>query len=204
MRKMAFALIILVLALGGIVANQAQESLGDLARRLREERSKATKKPTKVYTNDNLPPRPANEGPTVAAGMSSATAEGSGPPASASTSNDSNPPKADELPKAESAGDKSKSQEYWLERFKAVREPLAKAEEEQQLAEDELNLLQIQEARELDPTAKADLEEKIKAKQAEIESKRAATEKTRKALEDLEKQFKDSGAPEDWSKPEQP
>jgi hypothetical protein len=61
-------------------------------------------------------------------------------------------------------------------------------------------LLQIQQARELSPDAKSDLDAQVKAKSAEVESKRAQTAKAQKALEDLEKDFKESGAPEDWSK----
>src|SRR5258708_37128705 len=45
-------------------------SLGDLARQLRLQREKA--KARAVFTNDNLPARPQQEGPTAATSMSSA------------------------------------------------------------------------------------------------------------------------------------
>ncbi len=45
------------------------DSLGDLARRLREERAREARKPLKVYTNDNLPARPKEEAPTMSTGM---------------------------------------------------------------------------------------------------------------------------------------
>ena len=35
-----------------------QSSLGDLARQLNEKRTQAAQKPSKVFTNDNLPARP--------------------------------------------------------------------------------------------------------------------------------------------------
>ena len=69
----------------------------------------------------------------------------------------------------------------------------------QQLSEDELNLLQIQQAREIDPAVKADLAAKVQAKQSEVDVNKATTEAAQKALDDLEKEFKDSGAPDDWS-----
>jgi hypothetical protein len=197
-----------------VFAVAQQESLGDLARQLREQREKSGEKPAKVYTNDNLPARPAQEGLTAASGMS-------GEPAGESQAA---PPEAEGTttgPAAESSGAESSSageqgtiqpetsakemhtEAYWQARFKEARARLAKAREEQQLVEDELNLLQIQEARELDPNAKEDLAPKIEAKNAEVEEKRAATAKAEQALQDLEKEFKESGAPEEWSKTEE-
>jgi len=76
---------------------------------------------------------------------------------------------------------------------------LAKAKELQQLSEDELNLLQIQQVREIDPVAKADLTAKVQAKQSEVGLNTAATDAAQNALDDLEKEFKASGAPDDWS-----
>ena len=79
---------------------------------------------------------------------------------------------------------------------------MADAKERQQPAEDELNPLQIPDARELDPNAKAELAEKIKAKEDEVSQRRAATEEAQKNLEDLQNEFKASGAPDEWSETE--
>jgi hypothetical protein len=57
---------------GATAQNSQTESLGDLARKFREERAKAGTKPVKVYTNDNIPknveigvaPMPLIETPT--------------------------------------------------------------------------------------------------------------------------------------------
>jgi hypothetical protein len=76
---------------------------------------------------------------------------------------------------------------------------VAKAKEHQQLSEDELNLLQIQQVRELDSMAKDALNAKVQSKQSEIDVNAAATEAAQKVLDDLSKEFKDSGAPDDWS-----
>jgi hypothetical protein len=205
---------LLTIALGLPVALAAQESLGDLARQIRAQREKAAKKPAKVYTNENLPARPPGEGLTAATSMSSeaaakpSTGEAASTEAASTAAEETKQPssEAGEETKSatgtESSEDKIKSKEYWQARFKIARLGLSRAKDEQQLAEDELNLLQIQEVRELDPNARNELQEKVKAKQAEVGAKRAATAKAQKALDDLEKEFKESGAPEDWSKTE--
>ena len=77
---------------------------------------------------------------------------------------------------------------------------LASMEEQQRLAEDELSLLQVQQARELSPDEQGQLESNAKTASATLEARRAETAKARKELEDLEKEFKASGAPADWSK----
>jgi len=112
------------------------------------------------------------------------------------TAEETAPPTAEE-PKPE---DKQQTREYWQGRFRTARQRIADAEELQRLSEDELSLLQIQQAQELNPDAQSSLEAQVKAKNAELEDRRAQTAKARRVLEDLEKDFKESGAPEDWSK----
>jgi hypothetical protein len=92
------------------------------------------------------------------------------------------------------------TKEYWESRFKSARAKLAKAQEIQQLTEDELSLLQIQQAREaLNTDVAAELAQKIPAKQSEVDAARAATEKATQELEELQQEFAASGAPEEWS-----
>jgi DNA repair exonuclease SbcCD ATPase subunit len=94
------------------------------------------------------------------------------------------------------------TKEYWQARFKLVRARLADAEERQQLVEDELNLLQIQDVRALDPNLKAELDGKIKAKEDEVLQKQAATKQAQRDLENLQQEFQASGAPEEWGQSE--
>jgi TATA-binding protein-associated factor Taf7 len=47
-----------------------QPSLGNLARQLKTQREQAARKPSKVFTNENLPARPTGRGLTVAGQMS--------------------------------------------------------------------------------------------------------------------------------------
>jgi hypothetical protein len=186
-----------------------QQSLGDLARQLQRERSKAGQKTSKVYTNDNLHAGPPHEGREAALG------EPSTPPATpseqAQAERESGQP-AKQITQAPETGQaanqsgnpegKIKTREYWQARFKSARAQLANAQERQQLTEDELNLLQIQEIRALDRNAKTELTGKVKAKEDEVSQSRAATEQAKKALEDLQNEFQASGAPEEWSETE--
>jgi ribosome-binding protein aMBF1 (putative translation factor) len=108
-------------------------------------------------------------------------------------------PKPDKASSHESPEDKIKTRDYWQGKFKAARQDVAKAKEQQQLSEDELNLLQIQQVRELDPMAKSDLTAKVQSKQSDVNVNTAATQAAQKNLDDLEQEFKDSGAPEEWN-----
>ena len=164
------------------------QSLGDLARQERERRAKETKKPVKVVTSDDFPAAPPAEETKPA---EQPAAEPAAPPGETPAA-----PQPEE-PKSE---DKQKTRDYWQGRFRTARQRIAEAEEVQRLSEDELSLLQIQQAQELNPDAQSSLEAQVKAKKAELEERRAQTAKALKALEDLEKDFKESGAPEDWSK----
>lgn len=191
---------VLVLALGLPISLGAQQSLGDLARQLREQREKSPKKAVKTYTNDNLPARPPGEGPTASTGMSTEAEAKANPPSTAEAAGKT--AEGQESEKTGSSEDKEKTKEYWQGRFKALRGQLAKAQEALQLTKDELNLLQIEDARAIDPNAKTDLDAKVRAKQGEVDTNQAAVDKVKKQLDDLEKEFADSGAPEDWSKTE--
>jgi len=183
--------------LGAVQQTDNQESLGDLARQIRQERQKAPK-PANVFTNDDIQalPRPA-AAPSEPAPEK--PAEGEKPQDSAA-----NPPSAEgaqgkspvESGPPEASG---KDRAYWQGKFKEARMALAKVKEAQQLAEDELNLLQIQQARELNSIAKDELGAKIQDKQSEVDTKKSATEEAQKALDALEKALKESGAPEEWS-----
>lgn len=159
-----------------------QESLGDMARRLQQERSKSAPKAARAYTNDNLPSSNTR-------GAAKGTAETTAARSSEKAEPEASPAQATD----------KKTREYWQGKFKSAREELARAKELQTLAEDELNLLQIQDARLLDLNSKAELAGKIAAKQDEVSKCEAATARAQKTLDDLEDEFEKSGAPAEWS-----
>ncbi|HKS96285.1 MAG TPA: hypothetical protein VJV74_09140 [Terriglobia bacterium] len=94
------------------------------------------------------------------------------------------------------------TREYWRAKFKVARARLKNAEEEQQLAEDEVSLLETRQTTE--QAGKSQLAPEVSAKQTEVEQKRAATAKAKAALEALEEEFKQSGAPSEWIKDIEP
>ena len=202
--KLLFSILMLLVALPLAAQPQPQDSLGDVARKQREQRDKDTKKAAKVFTNDNLPaPVPwetvnSHVGPptpvTPPTGPGEATSKPLATPPGEETG--SKPPESSEV--------KQKTRDYWQDKFKAARRDLANAKHLQELSEDELNLLQIQQVRELDASVKGDLTNKVQGKQSEVEVNKAATQAAQKALDDLEKEFKDSGSPEEWSHTEEP
>lgn len=172
------------------------QDLGDLARQEKAKRAKQTKKPAKVFTNENMPARPPGEGPTAATYISPDAPPDQAPPANVPI------PGAPEIKAADDKQDKQGSKELWQGKFKGAKQQISAAEDTQRLSEDELSLLQIQQAREFDADTLRDLETKIKDKTADVEARRAQTDKAKKALEALEKEFKESGAPADWGKTE--
>jgi hypothetical protein len=191
-----FTTLLLSLALPVFANPQQGESLGDVARQLRAQQESNPRKATKVFTNDNLPePKPGEAisslplPPEPPSPTGKSTAKPGGPPPVEQTG---------DKPK-ESAEEKLKTREYWQDRFKAARTDVAKAKELLQLSEDELSLLQIQQVRELDSMTKDELAAKVQAKQSEVDVNKATTDAVQRTLDDLDKEFKESGAPEDWS-----
>ena len=105
------------------------------------------------------------------------------------------PPSTNQQEKPE---DKKQTKDYWQSRFKTARNQLARAEEQEKLVQDELDLLQIQQARELDPSVQDEVKKKIVEKTTQLETARSVVAKAQAALETLDAQFRDSGAPDDW------
>jgi len=96
----------------------------------------------------------------------------------------------------------TRTKEYWQARFKTARKSLEFAREEVNVVKNELELLRIQQARELNPDRSRELNGRIDTATVEFEARQAEEEKARQAMEHLEKEFKESGAPQDWVPPE--
>lgn len=194
--KLTLLSVLVLLAAGLAVA--AEQSLGDMARQIRQERSKETRKTVKSYTNDNMPPpAPWEEVAPPADTTKSA-------PRTEAESKPTGPAAQPAQPAAEQSDNKKRTQEYWQDKFSTTRRELAEAESAQRLAQDELSLLQIQQARELDPEIQSQVAAKIQAKQADLTAIQARVDVAQKALDDLQKEFDASGAPAEWSQAEKP
>jgi hypothetical protein len=195
------SLVIIVLGFGlGVVGARAAhaQSLADVARAERAKQA-AQPKAVKVYTNDNIP--------HVTSMTAASESAPGGAPAEAGKPSEANatPPAstaASEAGKApapeEKAEDKAKTKEYWQSKFAEAQAAVSKADEELSLSQDELNLAQMNEARELDPDKQKELSQDVTAKQAAADSKREADEKAKQALDELKKEFEESGAPKEW------
>lgn len=175
---------------------QQDEPLGDVARQLRAQKENEGQKAAKVFTNDNLPePKPGEAISSLPLPPEKPVA----PAVAGAKPATSQPAEESGNKSLVSTDDKIKTRDYWQDRFKAARLDVAKAKEHEQLSDDELNLLQIQQVRELDSMAKADLTAKVQAKQSEVDVNKQTTAAAQKVLDELNKEFKESGAPDEWS-----
>lgn len=171
----------LILALG-LAPMQAQD-LSQLAKKTRETRLKTMQqKSVRVWNNDNMPKAPAREGPTAAAGMSPVTLPAPIPVMPEGPS----PPTGNAEPEG-AALDSTR------DKIKQDQQKIKGLEERLRLEEDELSMLQIQQANELTPSVQSELSQKIQAKNAEIASQRQTIEKAQKDLETAKKEFKAIG-----------
>jgi hypothetical protein len=179
-------------------------SLGDLARKLREERAEAAKRPDKVYTNENLPERPAPGALTVAAGMASGE---SNEAAVTETSTETVPakgatkrPAAPETPAADAEAGRGEA--YFRARAAAIRSQTETQRRqlavlEQKLSQGQMNFHDdpqktlVQESTPEFYSEVNKLREDIKKKKEEI----AASEK---AMEDLQDELRREGGHPAW------
>lgn len=178
------------------------QSLGEVATQYRKELQAREKKgefPVKLLTNDDIArkfPAGKSESAKQAGSISGAPQAGTPKPSEPATVEPSSGSSSQVLSKARS---RMKSKRYWQVRFKAARAALSHAKVEENLVADELRLLQIQQARELNPNRSSQLNKEIDSKTNELKVKRAATKKAQTELEKTEKEFKESGAPPGWS-----
>jgi len=193
-KRLTLASLLIFLVAGGAVA--AEQSLGDAARQAKQQREKEAKKGVRVFSNDNLPAPPPWEAVTSAAETVKST---TAPKAAAETKSEQANSEAQATePTAKATGVKKMTKEYWQDKFAPVRSKLASAESALRLAQDELSLLQIQQAREIDPDVQSQVATKIAAKQSEVTALQPRVDKARQALDALQKEFDASGAPAEW------
>jgi hypothetical protein len=193
-KRLTLASLLMFLIAGGTMA--AEQSLAEAARQAKQQRAKETKKVVKVFTNDNLPAPAPWETVTPSPVIAKSKPESEAGPEQAGSA-----VKSSERA-AEKSEDKRKTKEYWQGEFTAARSKLASAESALSLAQDELSLLQIQQAREIAPDVQSQVATKIAAKQSEIATLQSQVEKARQALDNLQKEFDASGAPAEWGQTE--
>jgi len=176
MRK-GFFLIGLIISCSGLL--MGAQDLSQLAKKTRENRLKTMQqKSVRVWNNDNMPKAPAQGGPTAAGGMSAVTPS----PNPASLTNELPPPE-----------DMASEMDAVKDQAKGATQNVKSIEERLHLAEDELSLLEVQQASELSSTTQAEITRKVAAKKSEVQSQKQALEKAKEELENAEKALENIG-----------
>ncbi len=193
MKKMvlAAAAIFLALPLAAQTQPNEQPSLGDAARKLREQK-KPPAKPVKVITNDNL--GSSSAAATPAAETAAAPAE-AGP----SQAKPSKPgAQAEETPEKKLA----KEEAQWHKRFAEAHTKLEQAEKELDVLQRELNLLQQQYYSDPNKALQQQYSRQdIDAHRQKIADQQQEVDKLKQALSDLEDELRRSGGDPGWARP---
>jgi hypothetical protein len=163
-------------------------SLGELARQLRAERGQKSEKPSKVYTNDNIPRTGAlsdvgpsaqsTSGETTAKGETTAEAGSAGEGKSASGPHD---------------------EKYYRERMKELQSQKAMHERELAVLNQKLSLNETQYYSDPNKTLNQEFTRSdINKKQDEIDKKKQQIAGDQKAIDDLRAQCQQEGCPPGW------
>jgi hypothetical protein len=161
----------------------AQSSLGDLARKTREEK-KATK-PVKVFTNDNIP----TSGGLSLAGASAANSDKPGGEASASTGTGTSAPSRDTREKE------------WRDKFAKLRQKLATDKENLDVMQRELGTLSLQYYPDPNKAMQQQLSrDDINKKTADIEAKKKEIAADQQAIDDAEDDLRKAGGDPGWAR----
>jgi chromosome segregation ATPase len=152
-----------------------QESLGEAARKAREQKKEAPKA-AKVYTNENLPV--AGGISTVGVSAAAAAAEGA-PPA---------------VPAA-------KDEKAWREKFAALRHKLEQDQADLEVMERELAVLSVQKYDDPNQAMREQYtREDINKKTADIETRKKQVEADKQAIDDAESELRKAGGDSGWAR----
>jgi hypothetical protein len=179
-------------------------SLGELARKLREQRAEAEKKPNKVYTNENLPARPTPGALTVAAGIS--PAEGSeSEPVEVEESTSAVPPTEGVKAKPPAEGTPEpevKDEKYYRARGSEIRNRLDLQRRqlsvlEQKLSQSQMNFHDDPQKTLLQESSPEFYSEIVKLRE-DIQNKKEEIAASEKALDDLREEARRGGGNPGW------
>lgn len=184
MRRIA---IVRILCLSLIVATAAPlcaQSLADVSRK-EEERRKAIKEPSKVYTNKdlgNVPPAPAVE-PTPALKADQAK-----------DADKADAAKSDEKPEDKTA----KDQAYWSNRLKVLQAQLDHDQDFSDALQTRINSLTTDFVNRDDPAQRAVIGATRDKSVAELDRLKMAIQGDQKAIADLQEEARRAGVPPGW------
>ncbi len=165
------------------------DPVADAARKARAEKQAAAK-PKKVYTDDdfastkNATPPPAVK--TDSEGQGAATVPAAADARAAKDASASNDPK---------------SEVYWRNRFRTVRDKLDQSEKELDVLQRELNKDQVQYYNDPQKAMMQQYDRKdINDKTAKVDAKKKAIEDLKKQLTDMEDELRKSGGDPGWAR----
>jgi hypothetical protein len=160
------------------------QSLGDVARK-EEARRKTVRKPSRVYTNDNL----KNVDPPPADTASSPEPQGAAAPAASGTPAATTPPAA-----TESARD----EKYWRGRLDAARTALTRAQTFQDALQSRINALSTDFVNRDDPAQRNVIVADRQKALAELDRVKKEIAEHQKALADIQEEGRRAGVPAGW------
>lgn len=188
MRSLAGLLSVVFLA--GTVELARGQSLGEVAKK-EEERRKAVKEPSKVYTNKDLTAVPP---PTGASAAEPAVAAD---PAAAAAAKDK--AEADKAKTAESdKTTKPKDQKHWADRMKELRSQLDRDQTYAEGLQSRINALTADFAARDDPAQRAQVSRDRQKALDELNRLKLTIETHKKAIADLEEEARKAGVPSGW------
>ena len=167
--------------------SQTGDPVADAARKAREEKKNAPK-PKKVFTDDDIAPRPqtppagAQQAPAAGEAGQEGGAEGAGGAQGA-------------------AAKQPNSEEAWRKRFAAQRARIAKAEEELDVLQREMDKSQVQYYPDPQKALNEQLTRKdINTKAAKIDQKKQQIEQLKQELSGMEDELRKSGGDPGWAR----
>ena len=179
-------------------SQQTGDAVADAARKAREEKKTAAK-PKKVFTEDDIAPRPAAQPPAQiqqpATGIASNTNPVTGEPVKAV------PPPVDNSQDSKTAVPQENDEVHWRKAFKAARDKLAAAEKQLNILQRDLNKNELQYYPDPQKALKEQYSrEGINQRKAKIDAKEAEVAKLKQELSDLEDGLRKSGGDSGWAR----
>ena len=169
--------------LGGTAAPLFAQSLADLAKK-EEERRRAIKEPSRVYTNKDLVNVPPPE-------TSKPATDAIAPSADATKDADKNKDKPKD-------GEPVKDQKYWSGRMKTLQTQLERDQAFAEALQSRINALTTDFVARDDPAQKAIIGQNRQKAITELDRLKLAIVSDRKALADLEDEARKAGVPPGW------
>ena len=175
------------------------QSLADVARQ-EEERRKAIKKPSKVYTTEDLRRDSSGSSPTTVSAPAAPTNEStpSTPSSATSGSTSSAGTKPDGKPPAESSSQGAKDQAFWKGRITQAREQLERTKTLADAMQSRINALNTDFANTDDPAKRSGVERDRQKALAELERLKKETKEVTKSIADIEEEARRANVPPGW------